>query len=209
MKRPDPFTAGLIIALAVMLLWLFGLLGKMSWSFLIPSAGAAEAELTWTPPTQNTDNSPIPATGPGALTQHSILYGACNAGKTALLAAPPPVTVVVPMPAATRIITGLGAGSWCFAARAETASAQSVFTPFVSKDIILQPKPPTGLVVTALVAYTVVKQRDAFVMLPVGTVPGGTACDSSQSVNGYFVVPRAAVTWSGNVRPEVVVASCG
>ena len=45
-------------------------------------------------------------------------------------------------------------------------------------------------------------------MLPVGTAPAGTQCDTTQSVNGYYVVPRAAVIWSGTIKPPVVVASC-
>ena len=58
------------------------------------------------------------------------------------------------------------------------------------------------------VVYTVVKQVDRFIMLPVGTVASGTECIADQTVNGYKVIPRSAVQWSGSVRPDVVVAVC-
>jgi hypothetical protein len=45
-------------------------------------------------------------------------------------------------------------------------------------------------------------------MVPVGNVAPGTACDTSQSVLGRFVVPRAAVTFVSSVVDEVVFAAC-
>jgi hypothetical protein len=170
---------------------------------------AADAALTWTHPTQYTDGSAISA---GALTQTSILYGLCNAGATGLLASPAPVTVVVPQPGSARTITGLGNGKWCFAVRAETAAEQSDFTAFVAKDIVLKPKPPTGLIVTAQTAYMAVRQGDRYVMVPVGTVPGGTSCDSNNGViagsAAYYAVPASAVTWYGSTQSTVALARC-
>lgn len=165
---------------------------------------AGELDVTWTHPTQYTDGSAIPA---NTLTATDVAYGLCNAAKTGF--AGTPTIVSVPYPTATKTVTGLGNGTWCVQARSVAGTSLSDWTGFAWKDIVLVPKPPTGLVVTARTAYTVVKQRDRFVMLPVGTVPADTACDSTQSVNGYFVVPRAAVAWSGSVRPDVVVAQCG
>jgi hypothetical protein len=115
-------------------------------------------------------------------------------------------------PATSGTIPGHSAGTTvCFRAYSRLASlvesdptgvVYRVFAP-------AKPMPPSGLTVTELVAYTVVKQKDRFVMLPVGTIPGSTECDTSQSVNGYYVVPRSVVTWSGSVKPDVVVAKCG
>jgi hypothetical protein len=61
------------------------------------------------------------------------------------------------------------------------------------------------------VAFTVEKIENGFVTLPVGTVPVGTPCidDVNMTVNGYRVVPREAVIWSGSIQPPVVVAACG
>ena len=57
-------------------------------------------------------------------------------------------------------------------------------------------------------AYTVIKRDNRFVLLPVGTVDAGQSCDVDQSVNGRHAVDVAAVTWTGTVRPVVVVADC-
>lgn len=170
---------------------------------------AASADISWTHPTTYTDGSAIAA---GALTQTDIIYGLCNATNDGLLATPTPVTVVVPYPATTKSITGLGNGTWCFAARSDTATAQSDFTGFISKQIILKPAPPTGLTVAIKTAFMAVRQNDAYVMLPVGTIPGGTQCDSNNGVIAggvsYWAVPTSSVTWYGATKPTVVLAQC-
>lgn len=167
---------------------------------------AGEANLSWTHPTQYEDNTPIPA---GTLTATEIRYGICNSTRTGLQSTPAPVTVSVPQPANTHVITGLANGAWCFAARSMIGTTASNWTQYVSKDVVNTPKPPTGLTVAgAGVAYTILKREDRLVLLPVGTVAPGTACDAEQSVNGHNVVPRESVVWSGTVRPVVVVALC-
>ncbi len=40
---------------------------------------AATVTITWTPPTTNTDNSAIPASGEGSLKTYRIEYGTCSA----------------------------------------------------------------------------------------------------------------------------------
>ena len=176
------------------------------------NARAGDATLTWTLATHNTDGTTIPTTGAGSLTQTSVIYGLCNATSTGLLTTPAPVTLAVPVPATTRVITGLGNGNWCFAARSDTATAQSAFTSYVAKSIILIPNPPGGLTVTVSVAYMATRQDNHYVMLPMGTVPGGTPCDSTNGmiVNGkaYFAVPFSAVSWYGSTQSTVVMATC-
>jgi hypothetical protein len=60
--------------------------------------------------------------------------------------------------------------------------------------------------------FMALRQTDRLVMLPVGTVPGQTACDPNNGVVAagvsYYAVPTSAVTWSGTTRPEVVFAKC-
>jgi hypothetical protein len=63
-------------------------------------------------------------------------------------------------------------------------------------------------VVSAPTAYNVLKHRNELLLLPVGTVPIGTPCDVRYSVNGRYVIPRELVTWSGSIRPAIVVAAC-
>jgi hypothetical protein len=56
--------------------------------------------------------------------------------------------------------------------------------------------------------YNVVKRDNGFVLVRVGTAPLNTLCDRTQTVNGYYAIPVSAVTWSGTVKPIVVVAQC-
>lgn len=75
------------------------------------------------------------------------------------------------------------------------------------------PGPPPGppvILDQEEIVYTVVKQPNRFVLLPIGTVPAGTSCDPSNSVNGLGAVPTDAVVWTSTTgsRPIVVVARC-
>jgi len=79
----------------------------------------------------------------------------------------------------------------------------------VKTQIDSSPLPPIALPTTRTV-YTVIKQPDRFVLLPIGTVPPGTECDPNNSVNGHGVVPNESVIWNvgSTARPIVVVALC-
>jgi hypothetical protein len=164
------------------------------------AASAADATLTWTAPTTRTDGSPLTN-----LAGYRIKYGTVVGTY--------PTVVPVPNPAATsHVVTGLTGGqTYYFVMTAYDVNAlESANTNPVSRTFAVSPpNPPGGLTVTALIAYNSVKQRDKYVLVAVGTVPANTACDVTQTVNGHYVVPRAAVTWFGSVRPEVVVAQCG
>ncbi len=63
--------------------------------------------------------------------------------------------------------------------------------------------------VSETTAYIVVKIANSFLLLVAGTVPLGTTCDETQSINGHYAVPVSAVTITGTVEPLVVVAKCG
>lgn len=200
-RKPDLFNILLIVALTAAVIWVSIVLGKSP----IGLAFGGEANLSWTHPTKNTDGSNI-----ATITRTELNYGLCNTAKNGLLATPAPVIVPVAYPAATKTISSLDNGAWCFQARTVvTGDVSSAWTTFVWKDIVNTPMPPSNLTVTSGVAYTVIKAEDKFVLLPVGTVPAGVACDPTQSVNGKYVVPRSSVTWSGSVRPVVVLGDCG
>jgi hypothetical protein len=171
-----------------------------------PPAGPGEALLNWQNPTQNVDGTFIPPSGEGRLVGNRVQWSKCTTnGNFGTLVS----EHVAQTPIEWFTVTGLSTGDWCFRVSASTTYGESAWSGVASKQIApVMPNPPSNLVVSALTVYTVVKRVDRFVMLPVGTVPAGTACITDQSVNGYFVVPRAAVTWSGNVRPDVVVAQC-
>lgn len=167
---------------------------------------AGDAVLTWTLATANTDGSAIAASGPTSLAATRVEWGTCSGSNFGTAAG----QQIVATPATAYTITGLTAGTWCFRAYSRTvAGLESAPTNAVTKTILqAPPNPPGNLTVAALVVYQFIGTDDAVALLPVGTVPAGTACDPAQSVNGRYAVPRAAVTWYGNVKPRVVFAQC-
>lgn len=188
--RPNFFDLLLVVLLAAIFLL-----------FVSCPARAGEATLSWTPPTQRTDGSPLTN-----LAGFKAYYGTSPTTLTTVVDIPGPLVT-------QRVITGLSPATWYFAMTAYDATGlESDKSPTVSKVILpAPPMPPGNLTVQAgnLVVYTIVKRPDRFALVPVGTVPEGTACDTSQSVNGHYAVPTASVIWSGNIRPVVVVAQCG
>ena len=164
---------------------------------------AGTAQLAWVIPTTRTDGSALPSSSyAGTLLE----YGTCSA------------PLVFGVKGGEQFVTGIATGhtftltpgTYCFRAYArDTAGVQSSPTNVVSKVVVdAPPNSPSGLAVVAQTVFTIIKQTDRFVLLPVGTVPANTPCDSTQSVNGHYAVPRSAVTWAGTVRPAVVVALC-
>jgi hypothetical protein len=167
------------------------------WAILNTPTLAADATLSWTPPTTNTDGSPLTDLG-----GYKIYYGPTSGNYTNNQDLADPA-------AASAIVTDLTAGTWYFAVTAYNSTGQeSDFSNEATKDILLTPSPPGGLTVANLTAFTIVKQENRFVLVAVGTVPPDTPCDSSQSVNGHYAVPRDSVTWGSNIEPLVVVADC-
>lgn len=192
----------------------YALLGCLAfWAlvvFGISRAFAGDAMATWVQPTKNTDGSTIPASGTGRLTGNRLEWGTCTGTAPSYAFGVKSGEQIFTAPATTYTVTGLAPGTWCFRAYASTTYGESAPSGVAFKTIAPPlPQPPSGLVIADTTVFTVVKRPDRFVMLPVGTAPAGTPCDTSQSVNGYYVIPRAVVTWSGTVRPDVVVATCG
>ncbi len=169
--------------------------------FFASIAFSAEAELTWTAPTQNTDGSALTD-----LAGFKIYMGTVQGG-------PYPVSIDLADPTITTFtVPNLSEGTYYFVSTAYNGAdpvQESDLSNEVTKTILpLVPMPPTMLTVSNLLVWDIVKQDNKFVFLGVGTVPNGTPCDSTQTVNGRFAVPFDAVEWFGNVRPPVVVADC-
>jgi hypothetical protein len=167
----------------------------------IPGAYAGTATLSWKAPTTNADGSSLTD-----LAGFKIYY-AVDGGPVTVQPVASPTAVQYTFPT-------LGPGLWAFDMTAyNSKGTESVHTASVTKAIAAPPPPPpsapVALQVGATTVYTLVKKRDGFLLLPVGSAPAGTICIATESVNGYYVVPRAAVDqWSGSVKPEVVVAPC-
>ncbi len=166
-------------------------------------AWAGDATLSWTAPTQNTDGTALTD-----LAGFTIYGGTVQGGPYG------DVSITISNPNTTTFtVSGLSEGITYFFVTTAFNSASPVqesdFSNEVSKLIPpLVPMPPTMLMVADLTVYNVIKQVDKFVLLAAGTVPAGTSCDPSQTVNGRYVVANDLVTWFGNVEPIVVVADC-
>lgn len=172
---------------------------------LFQTAQAGEARVYWSAPTERVDGTPLTAAD-GIF--YRVSWGQVSGDYTG----------TAETAAAEYQVTDLGAGIWYFAVQAiDSAGLVSAYSAEVSKSFESPPAPPGGLMVLspALTVYTLVQSENRIALVPVGTVPPETACDSSQSVrdsNGIhaYVVPKAAVIWaSDTVRSEVVVAECG
>jgi hypothetical protein len=178
--------------------------------FLAYNVQAADIELTWTNATYNTDGTIISNTGPTSLENTIIYWGVCLPDDTP---AEPLSQKIVPATApgeedtATIIITT--PARWCIVGTHKNeAGEESDFSSAVFRDIVMVPTPPENLTVAVETVFTVVKQENRFILVPVGTISPGLGCFSEQYVNGYFAVPRDLVQWSGTVEPLVVVAEC-
>lgn len=165
-----------------------------------PLAHAADVTINCVPPTSYTDNTPISA---GTVITFKI-YGALQGVSKQLLDTKTTC-------AFTR--TNVAVGTQCYDVTASVAGAESAHPAEVCKTVAPPvPNPPTLVTITQL-AYSVIKSEGLLVLLPVGKVPAGTSCDSSQGVlkDGvtYSVVPTKAIVYSGTARPVVAVAACG
>ena len=161
---------------------------------------AASVTLSCTAPTENTDGTLLTD-----LDGFKLYYGNTQGG---------PYETEIDQPDEMDcgwVLTGLVPGDYYFVSTAyNVAGFESDFSNEASKTVVAAPpNPPSLLTVTDLVVFTIVKQKDKFVLLPVGTIAAGTVCNPDESVNGHYVVPNDDVQWSGTVRPIVVVAKCG
>lgn len=84
-------------------------------------------------------------------------------------------------------------------------------TSFVVTAPCVEVLPPSGLVVSDsnLFVFMLNQTKNNPVLEPVGTVPAGTPCNGTKSIQGtYYVVDVDLVDWAGSVRPQVVWAQC-
>lgn len=156
-------------------------------------------EVCWQPPTENVDGTPLTD-----LDAYRIYWGSQTRDYTGnLLLADETLTCYE--------LIEPGNGVWFLAMTAIDAEGnESAYSNEVTKTIQSTQPLPVIILESDKIVYTVVKQINRFVLLPVGTVPPGTQCDPNESVNGYSVVPVGQVEWSPSttVRPVVVVAQC-
>ena len=147
-----------------------------------PKAKAEDVTLSWTNPTEAES-----CTNAGSTTIDGVniwqLVGTIPSANT------------------TYTITAVKPGSYTYAATAFNSDGESRLSGVTTKDVV-------GFAVVDTRAYIVAKIPGRFLLLVVGNVPLGTACDPDVEVNGMNVVPVDQVTFTG-AHDVVVVAKCG
>ena len=183
-------------------------------SILITSSVVAkDIIISWTNATLNTDGTliPIDITDPSSLEFTVVFWGLCLPGDFPDQPfSEQTVSTTVPVQKDSIVIIIEEPGRYCFVASHinKKGLMSDLSNPTVSV-VANTPAPPANLIVQDMIVFYVIQQPGTFILLPIGTVPVGTVCDSTQSVNGFFAVPVDQVTWTGTVRPLVVVAQCG
>ena len=178
---------------------------------LANAAGAATVTVTWTPPTTNTDESAIPATGPGSLTTYRIEYGTCLAGGAFGVKAGE-VTRAAP---ATGTTLNLQPGTSCVRAFvANTYGNESAASNVASKIVPAPtPKPPGSLAVSDPTVFDVKPNFETFAFergKKVGTVKLGAACDEERTTGAdFYALERPSrVKLTKPPRSSALVARC-
>lgn len=108
-------------------------------------------------------------------------------------------------------------GIWCVEASAIADAQESDHGPEACMTLSIPaakpaiPGAPTLTLVTkSTVAYTIISAgKDRLAAIIVGTAPLGTVCDARQPVLNFHVIPRAAVTFTGTLKPDTIAAYCG
>jgi len=175
--------------------------------------------LTWTKPTQNTDNSALTD-----LTGYKVVYGTSSSALSQQKA-------VNDAAAVSTSITSLTAGTWYFAVRAvnskqaesdnSNVAQRTVASASAAKTLAITitpgtpppppPPPPTQtLKMTATSVYDVVWSNGVRNLgRVVGTAPIGTPCQSTIKVGtSYYKVNKSAVTITIQPRSTNVFAKC-
>lgn len=180
-QKVDWFGMLLLLGLGAAVIWVSIVLGKSP----IGLAFGGDASLTWVAPTSNCDGTSLTD-----LTGYSLTYGQKHEA--------------LPTTPLSKTVTGLTPGTWWFSLAAVTPGARSEFIT-VEKVI-----PPEQFVTKTTSVYTFAKAEGNILILPtLHKVVLGTQCDATQSVNGKYIIPRSAVTWSGSARPVAVLGDCG
>lgn len=190
------------VALWIACLMLLAMLGLIA-----TRAQAADASVSWTMPTQNTDNTPIPATGSGSIASSRVEWGSCIGTAFGTKAG----EATVPAPATSYVVADLAPATWCFRAYAKnTFGVESGPSVVVSK-VIVPPTPKPPVITVATLAYDLTS-RGSIGRL-VGKVPLGTACVGDvvktwKDGSTFYEVPRDSVTLTRQPRSAIVVAKC-
>lgn len=168
---------------------------------------AGPLTITGAAPIQNTDGTLIPASGAGSLTGMRVEYGTCSG--TAFGTKQGEFTIA--MPATSGPSPNLAPGTYCFrAAWKNTFGSESAMSNPVQGTVAAPVPNPGSITVTVPVAFKMRQTIDGFSFVSIGSVPIGTPCDATHSVDGKYLVPRAKVTLTSrfDTMPLIVFAEC-
>lgn len=177
----------------------------------------ATVTVSWTLPVQNTDGTPIPASGTGSLTNIKLFRASTVAGV-------PTGTVILLPGDATSHALDLPAGPHSFGAKAtntfgtdsnmsNVASTTAVVPApaSASATLTITPKPGAPVIIDPI-AYSTKPDYTRLVFVkdkPVGTALLGAPCNDAKPIaDSYYAINRQYVTWSGGNKPANVVAKC-
>jgi hypothetical protein len=161
-------------------------------------AAGGTLNVSWQPASTYVDGRAIPADKPVTYN----LYGAPQGS--------PKVQVASALTGVSSVQT-VAVGTWCYEVSAVVAGVEGAHSP-EGCGVMAAPsapgKPSASSVTIATTVYMELQVQDGFSFLAVGTVPLGTACDSTQRVNDFSVVPASAVTWTGKIHRLAALAAC-
>jgi len=187
-----------------------------TWSaVLVPPLPVVPVQLTWTPPTLNTDGTPLTD-----LDSFKIYWGTTQGAYPNVVAVPGSTTMGLVLDETN----GLRAGVPTFfvATALNSQAVESAQSNAASKTPVgeLAPQPPANLVTVGVerIVYQVFISDDAVSVLPAGTVAEDVPCNANVHVAGYgqpttdgktlYMVPVASVTLIPGAFPVAVFAEC-
>lgn len=214
-RRPlwQQYLIGMSFWLAVLVLMTLAASAASAQTTTVPRNAA---QLSFVPPSKNTDGTDIPSactTAPcGALSLHRIEYGTCNSGAFGSKQG----EITVAMPATTALVSGLVVQVYCF--RAFTRNDYGAESPAsnVATKTIVPPTPASPLLSVGGTAYEIrPNSSGVLVARRVGLIPPGSLCSGEgvwiEDVEYHRVDRRVVdvVNWPSTERLTDAWAVCG
>lgn len=188
---------------------LVALSATQTYTLTCAAPGGGTADLSWTPPTQNTDGSPLTD-----LAGYQVFHAATSAGV------PGATPIAVQAPASSYSVTGLPTGMRYFGVKAVNAAGiASPMSGIVSKDIVAstatasvtitvqkQPQAPTLLTIATTAYELRLYSNGTLRFVQVGRVPLGAACD--RPLVGDYAIFDGAVEYTKAPANGLIAARC-
>ena len=160
------------------------------------SSKADSVTVSWTPPTQNTDGTPLTN-----LAGYRVLYGTSASSLTQ--------TVQTPQNVSRTVIDGLAPGQWFFGVTAFTSSGvESALSNIASKTIAAAPKMLVTVGGPVFVASPDWTHFGWKLGAEAGTIAARQKCDVTRKIGDDFYRVTSPIVWKAG-KKNYVVAKCG